>query len=109
MVDDVLVEQSGHPWVEDFRAGWRVSSLLSVAEIEERAGAAGLTLAASRDLSGLQRLGRPRDRAVRAAQPALRALRHRSAWASSMVGGDALQRAHRAGLLEYRLLRLVAG
>jgi hypothetical protein len=28
-------------------------------------------------------------------------------WADSMVGGDALQRCHRAGLLEYRLLRFV--
>ncbi|HET8717240.1 MAG TPA: class I SAM-dependent methyltransferase [Nocardioidaceae bacterium] len=109
VVDDVLVQQPGHPWVEEFRAGWRVSSLLTLAEIQERARAAGLTLASSRDLSGLQRLGRPRDRVVRAAQPALRALRHRSAWAGSMVGGDALQRAHRAGLLEYRLLRLVVG
>jgi hypothetical protein len=26
-------------------------------------------------------------------------------WAESLVGGHALQRCHRAGLLEYRLLR----
>jgi hypothetical protein len=32
-------------------------------------------------------------------------LRSRSVWADSLVGGNALQRAHRAGLLEYRLLR----
>ena len=55
----------------------------------------------------MQRLGRPRDRVVRALQPVLRRARGRSAWADSMVGGDALQRCHRAGLLEYRLLRFV--
>jgi hypothetical protein len=59
------------------------------------------------DLSPLQRLGRPRDRLIRVARPALRALRGRSSWAGSMVGGDALQQAHLAGLLEYRLLRFV--
>ena len=52
-----------------------------------------------------QRLGRPRDRLIRAA-PARAAPRPPpSAWAESLVGGDALQRCHRAGLLEYRLLR----
>jgi hypothetical protein len=59
------------------------------------------------DLSPLQRLGRPRDRVIRAAQPVVRRLRTRSVWAASLVGGDALQRCHQQGLLEYRLLRFV--
>ncbi len=67
----------------------------------------GLVLQESRALSSMQRMGRPRDRLVRAAQPVLRRMRGRSMWADSMVGGDALQRCHRAGLLEYRLLRFV--
>lgn len=71
------------------------------------AARAGLDLVASRDLSPLQRLRRPRDHVVRALQPLLRRVRGRSAWAESMVGGDALQRCHLAGLLEYRLLRFV--
>ena len=69
--------------------------------------ATGLVLDGVSNLSPLQRLSRPRDRLVRAAQPVLRLLRGRSMWADSMVGGDALQRCHRAGLLEYRLLRFV--
>ena len=44
---------------------------------------------------------------IRAAQPVLRRVRSRSVWAESLVGGDALQRCHWAGLLEYRLLRFV--
>jgi hypothetical protein len=57
----------------------------------------------------MQRLGRPRDRLVRAAQPVLRRLTSRSVWAQSMVGGDALQQCHQQGLLAYRLLRFVRG
>lgn len=111
VIDDVLTESDvrtgvgGDPRLDDFRAGWRVWSLLSVSDIAAVAADAGLELVASRDLSSLQRLGRPRDRVVRALQPVFRRARGRSAWAASMVGGDALQRCHRAGLLEYRLLR----
>lgn len=106
VIDDVLTtEGSRDPMLEDFRSGWEISSLLTVREAAALAEEAGLGLVASRDLSPLQRLGRPRDRFIRALQPALRRVRDRSPWAGSMVGGDALQRCHRAGLLEYRLLR----
>ncbi|HZB21443.1 MAG TPA: hypothetical protein VE463_16515, partial [Blastococcus sp.] len=57
------------------------------------------------DLSSGQRLGRPRDRFIHAVLPLLRRFRSRSMWAQSLVGGDALQHCHRAGLLQYRLLR----
>lgn len=107
VVDDVLSGDSTDARLDDFRAGWRVSSLLPVPEAERLAAEAGLELEESRDLSSLQRLGRPRDRLVRAALPVLGRLQGRSVWAGSMVGGDALQRLHRDGLLEYRLLRFV--
>jgi SAM-dependent methyltransferase len=109
VIDDVLTGDPGDPRIEDFRAGWHVGSLLTVPEAESLAADAGLELTVSRDLSALQRLGRPRDRVVRALQPLLRRARGRSAWADSLVGGDALQRCHRAGLLEYRLLRFTRG
>ena len=80
---------------------------LSVEEAAALAAAAGLRPGRLRDLSPLQRLRRPRDRFIRAAQPLLRLGRGRSMWADSMVGGDALQRCHLAGVLEYRLLRFV--
>ncbi|HEX2177294.1 MAG TPA: methyltransferase domain-containing protein [Nocardioidaceae bacterium] len=107
VVDDVRVGDPADPRLDDFRRGWHTAALLSVSELTATAADAGLDLVASRDLSPLQRLGRPRDRFVRAVQPVLRRVRDRSVWAESLVGGDALQRCHRAGLLEYRLLRFV--
>jgi cyclopropane fatty-acyl-phospholipid synthase-like methyltransferase len=105
VVDDVRAGDRDDPALDDVRAGWHAPSLLSVAEAEALAAGAGLTLVASRDLSSLQRLGRPRDRFIHAMLPLLRRVRRRSMWAQSLVGGDALQQCHRAGLLEYRLLR----
>jgi SAM-dependent methyltransferase len=105
IIDDFLTGDSPDSRLDDFRSGWHAPSLVSVRRAEELAAGAGLGLVASRDLSPLQRLGRPRDRVVHAAQPILRRLRSRSPWAQAMVGGDALQASHRAGLVEYRMLR----
>lgn len=105
VVDDFLTGASPDPRLDDFRSGWHAPGLVSAHRAQELAAHAGLDLVATRDLSPLQRLGRPRDRVVHAGQPVLRRLRTRSPWARAMVGGDALQASHRAGLLEYRLLR----
>ncbi len=93
-----------HGWPTSGPGGTRRTSV-SVDEAAALAADAGLTLVGSRDLSPLQRLRRPRDRVIHAAQPLLRRARGRSLWADSMVGGDALQQSHLAGLLQYRLLR----
>ena len=113
VIDDVRTgkpadpaDPAGHR-LADFRAGWHAPSVLSVDEAAALAAAAGLDLVGSRDLSPMQRLRRPRDRFVHAAQPLLRLGRGRSMWADSMVGGDALQQCHLAGVLQYRLLRFV--
>jgi SAM-dependent methyltransferase len=107
VIDDFRLCAPSDPRLVDVRDGWHMATLLSEPEAARLAAAAGLDLHASRDLSSLQRLGRPRDRLVRAAQPVLRRLRSHSVWAQSMVGGDALQRCHQQGLLAYRLLRFV--
>jgi len=107
VIDDVRVTDPADPRLDDFRRGWHIGTLLSVPEAARLAAVAGLDLVASRDLSSMQRLGRPRDRLLRAAQPVLRRLLGRSVWVDSLVGGDALQRCHQQGLLEYRLLRFV--
>ena len=105
VIDDVRVTDPSDPRLDDFRTGWHVSSLLSVQEAARLAADAGLELEESTDISSLQRLGRPRDRVLRVVQPLLRRIMNHSVWAESMVGGDALQRCHQQGLLEYRLLR----
>ncbi len=107
VIDDVRVTGPADPRLDDFRRGWHIGTLLAVPEAARLAAVAGLDLVTSRDLSSLQRLGRPRDRLLRAAQPVLRQLLGRSVWVDSLVGGDALQRCHQQGLLEYRLLRFV--
>jgi SAM-dependent methyltransferase len=105
IIDDFRTSDRADVRLDDFRAGWHVASLMSVDEADSIAAGAGLDLVASRDLSPLQRFGRPRDRLVHALRPLLRAVRGRSPWAQAMVGGDALQACHQVGLLEYRLLR----
>jgi cyclopropane fatty-acyl-phospholipid synthase-like methyltransferase len=105
VVDDFRTGDSDDGRIDDFRTGWHAPNLVTVPEAATIAADSGLELVVSRDLSPLQRLGRPRDRVVRALQPVLRRAKGRSLWAQSLVGGDALQACHRAGLLEYRLLR----
>ena len=107
VIDDFRTGQRPDDRLGDFQSGWHAPSLVTVPEAAALAADAGLDLVTSRDLSPMQRLGRPRDRFVHAAQPLLRRVRGRSLWAQSLVGGDALQACHRAGLLEYRLLRFV--
>jgi hypothetical protein len=82
-----------------------MQSLLPVADAAAAAAASRLAMIDSLDLSPLQRLGRPRDRLVHLCQPILRRVRRFSPWAQSLVGGDALQRCHRLGALQYRLIR----
>ena len=109
LIDDLLTAGAGadDPRIADFRAGWQVHSLLGAGEVAETAAAAGLSLARRTSLSPFMRLGRPRDRVIRALQPVLRAGRRYSHWCQSLVGGDALQRCHQAGLMEYEELVLV--
>jgi cyclopropane fatty-acyl-phospholipid synthase-like methyltransferase len=109
VIDDLRTGDESDARLDEFRAGWHAPSLLTVTEVTALAAEVGLDLVASRDLSSWQRLGRPRDRLVRAVLPGLRRMQSRSLWAQSMVGGNALQDCHRAGLLEYRLLRFVRG
>ena len=105
VIDDVRTDTVPDVRLREFQAGWHAANLVSVPEAAALAAEAGLELVGSRDLSPLQRLGRPRDRVVRALRPVLGRVQQRSWWAQSLVGGDALQHCHRTGVLEYRLLR----
>jgi SAM-dependent methyltransferase len=87
--------------LDDVRSGWHLHSLLTADEVIALAAAAGLSLVSRTSLSPYMRLGRPRDRLIRALQPLLRRGRRWSYWCQSLVGGDALQRCHQRGLVEY--------
>ncbi|GIJ44041.1 hypothetical protein Val02_09270 [Virgisporangium aliadipatigenens] len=117
LVDDWLTERErGLParerCVAQFKAGWRIGSLLTVAEFAALAEPVGLRLVEDLDLTGYLRLGRPRDRAISVlvgATGVLPAVRRRALerpmWAN-MIGGSALQTGLAKRWLEYRLLVL---
>jgi cyclopropane fatty-acyl-phospholipid synthase-like methyltransferase len=95
-----------------FRAGWRIGSLHTVAELTAMSGRAGLRLLEDLDLTAYLHLGRPRDRVIDLVVGATRALpriRDRMVekpfWAN-MVGGSALQAGLSRRWLAYRLLVL---
>jgi SAM-dependent methyltransferase len=106
IVDDFLAKGGAESaLIDDVTSGWHMQSLVRRSEAVDAAALHGLRLTGFIDLSSLQRLGRPRDRLVHALQPLFRRIRRHSPWAQSLVGGDALQRCHRLGLINYQLLR----
>lgn len=110
LCDDFLAARGGSVtgvegrWLEDFRNGWRVGSLIEVADAVGHATAAGLTLVRDDDLTPYLELRRPRDRAVRTLATVAKPLMRRGQYLSSLVGGDAVQRCLVARLVTYRLL-----
>ncbi|ACY15574.1 SAM-dependent methyltransferase [Haliangium ochraceum] len=93
-----------------FRAGWRIGSLHSVAEVAAMAADAGLRLDEDLDLTPHLRLGRPRDRVIEALVgtvgrlPGLGRRAVEVPFWGNMSGGSALQTGLRRGWLAYRLL-----
>ena len=89
----------------EFRDGWRVGSLLPVADVTARAEAHGFRLAEDTDLTPYLELRRPRDRFIAAVVALGRPLRLTSEYWLMLSGGDALQWGLLNGLLQYRVLR----
>jgi cyclopropane fatty-acyl-phospholipid synthase-like methyltransferase len=111
LVDDFItrdpagLEGRARACVDDFRAGWRVPGANTAAAAVARAARAGFEMIANENLTPLVRLGRPRDRVIRTLAPLFRASRLTPVpFFGNMVGGDALQRGLRDGVIAYRLL-----
>lgn len=108
--DDFLA--SGEPpaparrrrWLEEFRAGWRIGTLITVAEARALAAAEGLALVGDRDLSPHLELGRFRDRLISLLVLGARPFRPQGETLRGLIGGNALQLALKAGIIQYRLL-----
>lgn len=90
--------------LRELREGWLANSLVTVARATELAGAAGFRLEKNVDLSNRLELGRPRDRLIALFVAFARHLPRPGYWRRSLVGGNALQRALRRGLVEFRCL-----
>ncbi|ROO59099.1 mycolic acid cyclopropane synthetase [Micromonospora sp. Llam0] len=98
--------------LDQFRAGWRIGSLHTVAELVAMSERAGLRLAEDMDLTSYLHLGRPRDRVVKVAVGAtamVPRLHNRLVeipfWAN-MIGGSASQVGLSQRWLEYHFIVL---
>jgi cyclopropane fatty-acyl-phospholipid synthase-like methyltransferase len=90
--------------LDDFRTGWRLSSLTTVPGLVAAAANCGFELTEQRDLSQMIRLRRPRDRVIATIAPVLRPLSGLPLFAN-LVGGAALTRGLATGILTYQWLR----
>ena len=95
-------------WLEDFRAGWRVGSLVTVEEARALAVVAGLRPVGAQDLTPYLELRRPRDRLISLLLTLGRPFSPRGEYWLSLLGGDALQRALVARVLTYNFLTFEA-
>lgn len=110
LCDDFLTDAgpSAQPraqrWLADYRAGWRVGSLVTVDQASTLAAGHGLVLARDVDLTAALELRRARDRWISALVRLGRVVRPSGHYWRSLVGGDALQHALVHGVLSYRFL-----
>jgi cyclopropane fatty-acyl-phospholipid synthase-like methyltransferase len=90
--------------LDDFRAGWRVGSLLTVERVTALAAGHGLVAVRDLDLTPALELRRWRDRWISLVVALGRPLRLTGEYWLALAGGDALQWALLRGLLTYRFL-----
>jgi cyclopropane fatty-acyl-phospholipid synthase-like methyltransferase len=90
--------------IDEFRRGWHANSLMTVAEADALATAAGFTLTKNLNLTASLELRRPRDLLVSLAMTIGRHLPLRGTYGDSLLGGSALQAGLGSGLIEFRYL-----
>lgn len=91
-------------WLERFRFGWHVNTLLTEAETVQLARQAGLSHVETLDFSANLELGRARDLAISALVGLLGRLPARSTYYRMLYGGHALQHALGRGWVRYLML-----
>jgi SAM-dependent methyltransferase len=91
-------------YLADFRWGWHVHSLITVAEAEQHAAAANLRLLEDQDLTCWLYLDRPWDRFCSLCVELGRPLGLRSEWWRSWVGSHGNQKCLLHRLVDYRVL-----
>jgi hypothetical protein len=104
--DDFLVEPAPEAeyWLERFRYGWHVGSLLGEREAQALAADAGLTALETHDLTTYLELGRPRDLAIAGLVRGARWLLPQSSYLRMLYGGHALQVCLKRGFVRYLLM-----
>jgi SAM-dependent methyltransferase len=104
LIDDFLEEKENNVYLERFRKGWRLGSLLSVNRLQEMAGEAGLKLIENQDLTSYLNLDRPRDLFIKALFKIPGIVRLSPEYLMSLDAGDALQTCLKKGWVNYRLI-----
>jgi SAM-dependent methyltransferase len=103
IVDDFLEAGAGAlPPVREFQRGWHARSLLPPGDVDRIAGRVGLSLVSDRDLTPFLSLDRPRDLAIACGVALFRPLRLTGHRYSSFLGGNALRKCLKRGLVRYR-------
>jgi len=91
-------------WLDRFRRGWVVSTLLGVDEATRLAENVGFSHAETLDLTEWLELGRPRDLAIAALMRSFGWLPLRGQYWSMLLGGHALQVCLQKRWIEHRLV-----
>ncbi len=95
--------------VELFKQGWRLAHVPTVSELVAQASEVGLNVIEQQDLGGLLRLGRHRDHVLRLVAPIVNLFGlGRLPLFANMIGGNALTRAYRKGIMRYMMVILQA-
>ena len=95
---------TGRMMIDEFKQGWHAGTLETVTTIDAIARRHGFELATDTDLSPYLELGRWRDRAVAQLVRLGKRVGLRTKYFQSLLGGDALQRCLRSGLVQYRFV-----
>ncbi len=88
--------------LDDFRRGWHAHNVLTTEEADEIAGSAGFDLLEDQNLTSHLEIDRFRDRLIAMVVPVLKPLGLKSAWWQNLLGGNALRKSLKSGLLNYR-------
>ena len=91
-------------WLDEFRRGWHIDSLTSVDEADRFATAVDFVLDRDEDWTPWLELERPRDRLIAGLVRLGRRLPVRHPWWQNLVGGNAVQKAILARLVQYRFV-----
>jgi cyclopropane fatty-acyl-phospholipid synthase-like methyltransferase len=92
-------------WLQEFRRGWKIGTLVTVDSACETARPVGFTLIRVLDLTPFLRLRRPRDILISFLVSTGKYLSyHGGEYWSALVGGNALQLATSSGALSYQYL-----
>lgn len=110
--DDFLSQRASHDpsakereWLQEFRTGWKISSLVTADSACETARSAGFKLIKVLDMTGFLELRRPRDILISILVSTGKYLGYQGGdyW-SSLTGGNALQLATCSGAVSYLYL-----